>query len=221
MSQRQPITGVTVILSILLALILRSALETYFRSLIGTQTLLELCKNWPPTWESWVRTSQFVVFLVLLTRFYFGAYRINEEQMQPLKAMDAGINLLGSFGLFMFFYVVTINLWKLDLFYVSIFLMHVFDLVWFVVLLVRLPRQSPLHKTIGWFIAFDVLTLLLFVFLSLFLWGYFIEGTRPLLQTVLLIVLLGVSAWDCFMLRAFYFNPERWRGASPQPHAPA
>lgn len=206
-------TATTVILALLLAIILRVLLESFFIPLTSGRTLREFFATGSPATETWLRTWQFGIFLVLLARFYGGAFRFNAEQPPGATMVDAALNLVGTFALFSLLYVTALNIWTLDLFYVFVVVMHVFDFVWFFIVLQRLEAGSPLHQPVKLFLLFDLLTLLAFT--ALFVPSSFRTGIldRSYLsyQWSALLVLLVVSVGDWVWLRDFYFRPDRWR----------
>jgi len=162
-----------------------------------------------------------VVFLILLARFYWGAYRFNQEHPMDLTTGVAILNMTGTFGLFALFYVIGLNVWTLDLFYVSILVMHLFDFLWFLLALLNLKDGAPLLKPIKWFIAWDVLTVIVYISLSWFLWNGFWSGADLSLQVSLLVVLSSVSFLDWWVLRDFYFYPTTERPQPPKAAATA
>jgi hypothetical protein len=203
----------TVILALLLTIILRVSLESFFIPLTSGRTLREFFGAGAPATETWLRTWQFAIFLVLLARFYGGAFRFNAEQPPEARIADAILNLAGTFALFSLFYVVALNIWTLDLFYVFVFAMHVFDFVWFFIVLQRLEVGSPFHQPVKLFLLFDLLTLVAFA--ALFVPPSFRTGILDRsyfsYQWGALLVLLVISVADWVFLRDFYFRPERWR----------
>lgn len=202
-------TATTVILTLLLAIILRAALEGFIAALTAGRTLRQIFG--PPGTETWLRTWQFIVFLILLARFYGGAYRFNQEQPPSLTTPMVLLNLVGTFLLFCLFYVIAADVQTLDLFYVFIFAMHVFDFVWFFLVLLALPQGSPLHQPVKMFLLFDLVTLLVFSGLFWRSWKSFLQGSDFAFQWGALSFLAAISFFDWWWLRDFYFHPEKWR----------
>src|SRR2546425_306534 len=96
-------TAWAVILGVLIAIIVRAVLEGFFRPLFGQRTLHQLYAALPLSGQSLLRIGQLILFLVLLGRFYWGAYRFNQEQ-PPILGMGVVIlNVLGTFTVFAFF----------------------------------------------------------------------------------------------------------------------
>ena len=158
-----------------------------------------------------MRIWQFFGFLLLLARFYWGAYRFNEEQPPAATVPDTLLNLAGTFGLFCLFYVTAINISTLDLFYVFVFVMHILDFMWFFVVLQRLDRGSPLHQPVKLFLLFDIVTFIVFVGLFLGYSTRFLEGKDFSFQWGILASLAIISVVDLVWLRDFYFHPGTWR----------
>ena len=203
----------TVVMAIFLVIIMRAALENFFPPLLLNRGLHELWKAWPPEGRTILRTGQLVVFFILLARFYGGAYRYNNEHRQgPHVSTVTGkiINLVGTFLLFLLFYITATNVWTLDLFYVLILLIHLLDSAWFGYSITRL-KNSPLGYIAGCFLAWNFLTLVLSAAAVAFLWGNFWYDGGIVLQIVLLSIILSVSLVDWIVLRQFYFKPEEWR----------
>lgn len=204
-------TAWTVILAVLLVIILRAALESFFSPLIGGRTLRQLYEAWPPSDKTWLRVGQLVVFLMLLARFYGGAYRYNQEQPPTMTMGMTIFNLFGTFGLFSLFYVISVNLWTTDLFYALILGAHIFDAIWFGVILWRLERGSALIDPVKYFLLLDLVTFVAYLVLSLIFWRGFWDGSHLLLQVSLLSFLFAISLADWGVLWNFYFRPEKWR----------
>ena len=200
----------TLILAVLIAIILKGTLDSFFPALIAGRSLRELYEAWPPTRKTWLRGAQLFVFLILLARFYWGAFRYNQEHAMGKTVGVIIVNLLGTFGLFSLFYVACINVWTIDLFYALILVVHVFDVLWFTVARVRLPTSSPLTGVVGWFIWWDVLTFVAYASAYFLLRDRFWAGRDTLLQVSLLAVLLVISLLDWAVLWDFYFRPEKW-----------
>jgi hypothetical protein len=206
-------TAAIVTLALLLAIILKGLVESFFVPLTAHRALRDLLG--PPKTETYLRSWQFLVFLVLLGRFYWGAYRFNQEQPPAQNFVDGLLNMTGTVILFLGFYVTAVNVWSLDIFYVMIFATDVFDFVWFLIVLVRLAIRlgvhSPLLKPATLFVLWDVLTIVAYIVLYVAFSTEFLSGTKFWLQWATLGFLAGISLIDFLVLRDFYFRPEQWR----------
>ncbi len=205
-----------VILTILLAIILRASLEAVVPPLISGRNLRKLFEAWPPAEETLLRLGQFFVFLILLARFYGGAYRFNEAQHPGSTVSALLLNVGGTFGLFSLFYVVAVNVWTADLFYALVLLLHIFDAVWFLGALMTLEPGAALIEPVKWFLLWDALTLIIYLILFGRYWRGFLSGSDFSFQLWALAVLLVISATDWWVLRDFYFRPDKWRASFPQ-----
>lgn len=199
------------VLAILIVIILRAALESFFPPLIDKRSLQTLIDAWPPQPITTLRIFQFFIFLVLLARFYWGAYRFNQEEPPAQRKGATFLNVVGTFGLFCLFYVIAVEVWTIDLFYALILLMHLFDLLWFATVLWKKDSSSALKEPAGCFVVLDLLTILLSVLLIAIFWKGFLTGTHFYAQISLLVMLGLISLFDWFRLRKFYFEPEEWR----------
>lgn len=204
-------TAATIILALLLAIILRAALENFFTNLIGGRSFATLFGSWPPASETRLRMMQFFVFFVLLARFYHGASRFNEEHPPATTVPRHLLNLVGTFGLFCLFYVIAATVWTLDLFYMFIFGMHLFDAVWFFLVLLSLAPGSLLLQPVRAFLLWDVLTCLIVGFMFWGSWKGFLTGIDLSFQWNVLYLLLAMSILDWVVLADFYFRPDEWR----------
>lgn len=200
-----------VMLGILLVIILRAALEGFFPPLFGGRNIRELISAWPPSGVTNLRVGQFVVFLLLLARFYGGAYRFNQEQPKqlPRNTLLDIINLVFTFVLFCCFYVTATNVWSIDLFYALILVIHIIDSFWFMLVLPGLKSPSLIHVA-GLFLNWNLLTFGAYVILSAIFWNDFWNDVDLSLQVSLLISVTVISLIDWAVLRDFYFRPERW-----------
>lgn len=202
-----------VMLGILLVIILRGVLASFFPPLLGDSSLKQLLQSWPPENITWIRAGQFIVFLVLLARFYGGAYRFNQEHAhdpQNNSIFGTILNVVGTFGLFSLFYVAGVNVWQIDKFYLIVLLVHIFDLLWFIVFLVKY-NDSRLAGPVSLFLVWDILTIVAFGILAGIYWTEFLDHAHLKFQIRTLIVLFAISVIDWIVLRNFYFNPEKWR----------
>lgn len=203
------IKGSTIILGVMLTLILRSTLDVFFSPLLKDRTLTDLFNLWPPSAEAWLQTSQFLIFLILLGRFYWGAYRFNEEQPPDLQWKYAVLNLVGTFFLFCFFYINSLALRSTSVFYAAVFLVHIADFLLFLVVLGLTPiLHTPLRDPVIKYILWDVITIVAFLLLVIF---FGINRNDFLTHYLLLISLFIISILDFTVLRDFYFDPPTWR----------
>ncbi len=92
--------------------------------------------------------------------------------------------------------------------------MHLFDFVWFFLVLLALPQSSSLHQPVKLFLLFDLATLLAFGGLFWRWWKVFLDGSDFAFQWGALGFLVAITAFDGWWLRDFYFHPEKWRTQS-------
>lgn len=207
-------TAGIVLLGILLVIILRAALESFFPPLFEDRNLRELISAWPPSGVTVLRVGQFVVFVLLLARFYGGAYRIHQEKSARPSSdtiLDI-INIIFTFILFCSFYITAVNVWSIELFYALILVVHIVDSFWFMLILVMFVRTiSPsVILVAALFLTWNLLTFFAYVILSAYFWNEFWTAVNLRLQGYLLIALVVISLIDWYVLFNFYFRPVKW-----------
>ena len=212
----------TVILGILLGFSLTIALRTFFGHLFSEKDLAELIE-FPWAYETIVRWAQFFTFLVLIGRFFGGAYRyhqelakLDNETTKRGNVWGTVLNLVGMLILFLSFSAAGMTVWSLDIFYFVILVIHIVDTIWFLCaqLFLRrmwnLPKQSTQYQPVAHFLTYSITTMMLTVLVYL-IFNEYVSTTGTLwFQWYCIIVLWLTSFIDFYQLKDFYFYPERW-----------
>ncbi len=194
---------VLIILGILLALTIQSAVEHTFDGLAALENLRS-------TWVAFAKAparkllvaSQLVIFSFTLVRFYLGAYRYIEE-CEGQSILGSAINFIGTFLLFAGFYVASLVIQTINLFYWIVVFFLFIDLAWFWIVSVFLSIPPRLIPIVHIWQLFDVITIIPVAFCMGLLPEY-------LAQVFSLLLIFGVGIWDLVWLRLFYSNDVDW-----------
>jgi hypothetical protein len=149
-----------------------------------------------------LRLFQIVVFLLMLTRFYLGAYRYSKVA-PPQTMPEAFIDTTGVLLLFAGFYLASLVVRNTDLFYWAIVAFLIVDVIWFFTAgRIRDLEKTVSRVTILW-ILFDALTIATVFFSMLLCSDYSAEW-------IALSAICLVSLWDLWWLRHFYAGSPDW-----------
>ena len=205
-----------VVQGLLLALIMRAAFENSFVVFFENLSLRQIIEQDFPNGPTILQISQITIFFVMLARFYAGAYQFNLLRSHELNSADENalsviINLCGTFFVITCFYLIAIHILSLDYFYLFFFIMHVIDLVWFILVIIRIDDNSPLKILAKYFIIFSGATIVAF-----WLNYTFNENIYDRVWVYLAILTLA-TVIDLFKFWEFYFHPKDWynRNSSP------
>jgi hypothetical protein len=207
----------TVIISILLALIVKGALEHFF------QPIFDGDKKWSEVPA--LHWGQLALCFVLVFRFYLGATRFIDTEPKQLGFVVRAVNLIFSFLLFCTFYCVALAVSDPGYFYAIVLVLHGIDVVWFVVALAlsyfhhvsdRMLEPGEIKieasRSIMW--SFLVLSA---VTIAIGAASYDFFGEALTSQDVMrshctfLIFLFLISFVDLVLLRKYYFSFSEWR----------
>jgi hypothetical protein len=193
--------GVAVFGQILLALVVKTAFDAFFRNAHSVNDLMAFWRLLTADlWHSLVVVAQLVLFLFTIVRFYWGTYRYHEETPETgTQHFIAGI--VGAVLVFSGFYVTATYVANTQLFYAGLFLTSMFDLVWFAVLFPWVKSGDKLRRVTSIWVAFDLLTLLV---LGVFLFVHC--GSCLWIQVIVLLMLLLIGLGDIWYLWDFYQN---------------
>jgi nucleoside 2-deoxyribosyltransferase len=200
--------GAKLIIGILLALIVRAALETIFKDPIQ--------KNVP--WPEPLIWSQLVIFAIMMARFYLGATRYIDTQPSSQPLFVSGANVIFASLIFCSFYVAALAVGE-DEFYPTLFAMHVVDASWF---LFGFIAQSILHPTdrpgqikvasnrqiMAIFFGLSLTTIVLAA--ALFVAVEFEKMEALTAKSLFLLGLAGLSIFDFIKLKEYYFRHSDW-----------
>ena len=201
------------LIGILLALTMKVALETTFRDLgqYNDWTEAVTIGVWSDFRRKFLILFQFLAFIFTLLRFYWGAYRCNNEMPESQTKVGLAINVLGAFLLFGGFYITAMSIQTTNLFYSLIVTFHVLDWCWFLIANAHVKKiDASLLKVTSCWQFFDLITILLFLGAS---WGFdlLFPPAYYIPQYFSLAVLFGVGIWDFTKFWRFYMDEPDWR----------
>jgi hypothetical protein len=196
--------GIAVFSQILMALVVKTAFDAFFRNAHSVNDLMEFWRQFmADVSHSCVIVAQLFLFLFTIVRFYWGAYRYHEETPET-GTQHFIVGIVGAVLVFSGFYITAVYVANTQLFYAGLFLVSVFDLVWFAVLFPWVESGNALRRTTSIWVALDLLTLLV---LGIFL--FVLSGSRLWMQGIVLLVLLLIGLVDFRFLWGFYENKNR------------
>lgn len=115
--------GVIAVITIMLALIVKAALETAFKPLFeGTQTWAQMLG---------LPFAQLLVFFVLTFRFYLGTLRFGTTEPKRVDFLIKSFNFIFAFAVFCSFYAIALSVTKIEFFYLQMVILHGIDATWF------------------------------------------------------------------------------------------
>jgi nucleoside 2-deoxyribosyltransferase len=193
-------SAVPVILSVFLAITIKSTFDHALED-IGRYP------NFHAIWEgiqgnyakALLLVFQALIFLITLGRFYWGAYRYGQvEAGKPKSFRRIIFDLTGLFLLFAGFYVTSMVVAHITLFYWAVASFHLIDLILFYPLVVRGSTIPELQSVLKKWCLFDAVTSTLIILFMIIPFPGFWS------QWAALLTLLGVGLWDVIGLRHFY-----------------
>ncbi|MDX6529696.1 MAG: hypothetical protein QOH41_1986 [Blastocatellia bacterium] len=204
------LTGATFV-SILLGLVLANALDIFFKNASHYEGIAPAMRAVTERgWFSAIVTSQLLILVFSLVRFYLGSSRYHEE----VPETDGGvyrllIDLIGAISVFVSFYITSVLIKNTNLFYVGFGLIHIVDLGWFCVALLFLDLKPQMETVAGWYIVFDILTVVVLIgFFALdTLWG---PWPRFFPQWSALGICFVIGLCDLKKLWPFYAGRTGW-----------
>lgn len=203
-------TAGIVFIGILLALVLKISLDTFFKDV---PSLNDLRGAWSALHLNPVRSIlyifQLLVFIFTVVRFYLGAYRYHEEQAETQGARDFIVNFVGAIAVFVALYVAGMLIKTTSLFYVALVILHVVDLAWFIYGMNYGVFQDGLRMVAGRFVMFDIITLVVLLIMGAL--DFFVPIQSYIYQFVSLTTLAAVGTWDFVWLWPFYANKPGWQ----------
>ena len=198
-TDRQRLSVEMVFYGLLVGLALKGALDTTYSN------VLQNAVSWRELMNGILTPTflQFLIFVVTLVRFVFGAYRVHEELEAPQTKPERWVvaySFVGTLVLFVIFYIAGLSVGSAVLFYATLVLLHCWDLLWFILPAVFSDRLSPaLKQACRGFLLIDVFTILSLILVVAYAADYvsIIGGALMLL----------IAAVDFVWLRHFYFPP--------------
>lgn len=201
-------SGAKLIIGILLALIVRAALEAVFKDPVQGKAA------WPPL----VAWFQLLIFSVMMARFYLGATRHIDAQPQSHLLWISIVNVVFASFLFGGFYVAALAVAE-EGFYAALVGLHLIDAAWFVIGLLSLWILRPIDRATEIKTASNMQIMSIFLFLSLatIVWaGLLLLMVRygilePVTAKYLFLGgLVASSVYDFVKLRDYYFRLSDW-----------
>lgn len=204
-----------VVVSIMLALIVKAALEAAFKPLI-VQGL---------AWStiSYLSWGQVIVFFVMILRFYLGAIRYVNAEPANVAFLVRVVNFVFAFLLFCVFYIIALSVIDSAYFYTLFVVLHIIDAAWFLIALALLKlRDTPevsgeikLSATcwIIWtFFIFSAITILYGLLSYPLIFNQSIHAKEPIsAHWWFLGVLVTISLVDFWAHFEWYFHFEKWK----------
>jgi hypothetical protein len=206
-------TAIFVVISLLLALIVRAALEALFHPLVQRG-------------GSWgeirgIAWLQCTVFFVLLLRFYLGSIRHASAEPKQLHFGVRAVNFVIAFAIFCLFYLIALSVARPDLFYPLVIVLHLVDACWFAIALILSlflyqnladddVDAAAARGVMAIFFCLSIGTLVAAVII------YWWKGIWPSdaehlsADYLFLVALVLLSVIDIASLHSYYFAYERW-----------
>jgi hypothetical protein len=210
-------SAVFVVVSLMLALIVRAALEALF------QPVFVLHETWGAIrLQSWLQS--FLFFIVLL-RFYLGTMRHASAEPSELPFFVTALNFVFAFLVFCTFYLLAQSVTRPDLYYWLLIFLHVVDTFWFVLgLFLSFAFYVPEERLKAGEVLLRAARRVMAIFLALSLAtlgsAYVIYvrvyGQSPGEKTItgadyaFMVAIFGFSVIDLAVLRNYYFSFEKW-----------
>ena len=201
------------IVALLLALIVKAALETMFRPIFeGNDPWSELLS---------LHGAQLGVLFIMLLRFYLGAFRIAQMEPNDVAFSVRAMNFVFAFVVFSTLYTIALSVMKSGYYFTLMVVLHTIDAILLGIGLVltfvvrdrtqpgeiRLPARRNIMFV---FFILSVVTIA-YAFISYSLAGArFSDPTAAFPHSLFLIFLLLLSFFDLWLLRDFYFRYPRW-----------
>jgi hypothetical protein len=207
-----------IIISILLALVVKVALEHFF------EPIFDQNKLWAsvPT----LHWAQLFLVFVLVLRFYLGATRYIDCEPRNLSFPARAINFVLPFLLFCTFFVVALAANDSGYFFLLVIVLHVVDIAWFALAFLILWVSGPADETQSpgeIEISAIKRVMLIFLCLSLVTVAYAFISYMFLFKQSLFEkeaisahwsfwgILVFLSGLDFVFLRKYYFDHQTWQ----------
>lgn len=209
-----------VIIFLLLAIVIRAALESTFGQISE--------QGWASI--SIIQWCQVVVFFILTLRFYLGAFRYGSIEPKKLNFHIKALNFVFAFLLFSSFYSVGYFVISTKYFYALVIALHVIDATWFLVVLicsvsitdevldVGEVKITAYRRIMGFFLALSAVTIA-YGFLSYpFIFDQSIFSEEEIAAHYWFLgVLVILTLFDFVVLDKYYFRHDEWIGDNAKP----
>jgi len=198
------------VLAILLALTLNAAFDTFMGPIAKYNDFSQL---WPSIGETKAKSAillvQAAVFLLLVARFYPGAYCYYAVGPKKIGAKEIFVNMLGTVLLFGGFYASALTLRSTKLFYYVIMAFHALDFFWFWFANFLLGMEQRVRRVTNVWQFIDLVTIAS-ILICRFVLPLPTEGPYYWFQWASLVVLILISLADFYMLWPFYKSEPEW-----------
>jgi hypothetical protein len=197
--------GARLFAGILLALTLKGTLDVFFKN-ASSFHVGEWLKQ--PSHNP-LFFMQLLVFIFTVIRFYGGTLRYDEEAPEE-DTRHFLLGVIGALVVFAGFYVAGLLVRTTILFYVSLGIVHLLDLFWFLVAGVSKATKPAMQKICRIYLYLDIVTVLVFaIFISCDLrFG----SAHFVYQWMMIASLLILGLFDLWWLRDFYSKESDWEG---------
>ena len=208
--------AIIAVVTIMLALIIKAALETAFKPLFeGDQT-----------WQAilGLPLAQLAIFYLLTLRFYLGALRFASTEPKRIDFLVRTFNFVFAFLVFCGFYVLALSVTLPEFFYLEIVLLHTIDAAWFGLLYffshvkyVPLDQLEagefpiePIRKLMVLYFVFSAATIA-FGVIAYPLFGVSLtDPNATKVHASYLVLLVFISGIDFWALSDYYFDFSTW-----------
>jgi hypothetical protein len=209
-------SGSIAVVTILLALIIKAALETTFKPLFEGTAIWSDILGLP--------FAQLLVFFLLTLRFYLGTVRFGTTEPKRIDFLIRTFNFVFAFAVFCAFYALALSVTKSEFFYLEIIVLHVIDGAWFGILYCLSHLRfvdvneledgelliEPVRRVMLIYFFFSLFTVL-FGLLVYWLLGVSITESNPntahWCYLAFLVFMSGIDFWALFK---YYFHFEEW-----------
>jgi hypothetical protein len=194
---------------ILLALILKTSLDVFFKNITNYASLgslFEVIKANP--WWYVLVSLQLGVFIFTVARFYLGVVRYHDEVPAAGETSHFALGFLGAVLIFLVFYIAALAVKHPSLFYLSLCVAFAIDCAWFAG--VAKTVEMPAGVSIVWraYIVFDIVGIILLLILQGLAWRFTVAAYTCDMVSVL--ALWGIGFYDLFGFLPYYRKKDKW-----------
>jgi nucleoside 2-deoxyribosyltransferase len=199
-----------IIVTLMLALIVRAALESAFSLTLKLHHEVDLL--------NWVLWLQLVLFFTMMVRFYLGATRYVDTEPKNIGLIVKAVNCIFAFILFCVFYTIALSITTTD-YYFGLFVLHCVDILWFLIVMVYTYWSPPqlesgdiradaARKIMLTFLGLSAITIIFSLILYVMYLGFCISEYSA--EIVFMSGLIAISIFDFVYLGKYYFDHKEW-----------
>ena len=205
--------AVGAIVAILLALIVKAALEATFKP------IFDQSKAWAHLLS--LDGAQLAVLFIMLARFYLGAYRIAQMEPNDVAFSVRAMNFIFAFVVLSILYTIALSVADSGYYFTLMVALHAIDAILLgiglVLMFIVADRTEPgeiclsaRRRIVTTFFILSIATVV-YAFISYGMAGArFADPNASFAHSLFLIFLLLLSFFDLWLLRDFYFRYPRW-----------